>query len=56
MFGDAELWVDPAVWDDVVVRMARAMEDLHAAAHRAEAPGTVHVSATAMLFAIDGSR
>jgi DNA-binding transcriptional ArsR family regulator len=56
LFGDAELWVDPAVWEDVVARMARAMEDLHAAAHRAQAPGTVHVSATAMLFTLDGAR
>ena len=56
LFGDAELWVDPAVWEDVVARMARAIEDLHAAAHRAQAPGTVHVSATAMLFTLDGAR
>jgi DNA-binding transcriptional ArsR family regulator len=55
VFGDAELWVDPAVWEDVVARMARAMEDLHAAAHPAHEPGTVHVSATAMLFALDGA-
>lgn len=56
LFGDAELWVDPAVWEDVVARLARAIEDLHEAAHPAKAPGTVHVSATAMLFAIDGTR
>ena len=56
LFGDAELWVDPAVWEDVVTRMATAMEDLHAAAHRAHAPGTVHVSATAMLFTLDEAR
>ena len=56
LFGDAELWVEPAVWEDVVVRTARAIEDLHAAAHRAQSPGTVHVSATAMLFTVDGAR
>jgi DNA-binding transcriptional ArsR family regulator len=56
LFGDAELWVDPAVWEDVVARMAHAMEDLHAAAHRARSPGTVHVSATAMLFTLGGVR
>jgi predicted ArsR family transcriptional regulator len=56
LFGDAELWVDPTVWDDVVARVARAIEDLHAAAQPAKASGTVHVSATAMLFALDGTR
>ena len=56
LFGDAELWVDPAVWEDVVTRMAAAMEDLHAAAQHAHAPGTVHVSATAMLFTLDEAR
>jgi DNA-binding transcriptional ArsR family regulator len=55
LFGDAELWVEPAVWEDVVSRMARAIEDLHAAAQRAQASGTVHVSATAMLFTLDGT-
>lgn len=56
LFGDAELWVDPTVWEDVVARVARAIEDLQAAAHRAQAPGTVHVSATVMLFTVDGTR
>jgi DNA-binding transcriptional ArsR family regulator len=53
LFGDAELWIDPAVWDELVARMVTAMKDLHAAAQTPRTPGTKHVSATAMLFAID---
>ena len=53
LFGDAELWVDPAVWDELVARMVTAMKDLHAAALTPRTPGAKHVSATAMLFAID---
>jgi len=53
LFGDAELWIDPAVWDELVRRMAVAMKDLHAAALTPRTPGAKHVSATAMLFAID---
>jgi DNA-binding transcriptional ArsR family regulator len=53
LFSDAEVWVDPAVWEDVVARMAHAIGDLDAAAQRAQTPGTLRVSATAMLFALD---
>jgi len=53
VFNDAELWVDQAVWDDAVARIASALMDLDAAARAPRAPGTVHVSATAMLFAVD---
>lgn len=52
LFGDAELWVDPAVWDDTVKRITSAMNDLHAAALTPMAPDAKHVSATTMLFAI----
>lgn len=52
-FGDAELWVDPSVWEDVVARVVSAIGDLHAAAQPARTPETVHVSATAMLFTLD---
>ena len=53
LFGDAELWVDPAVWEDVVERGGGAIRDLHAAAQTPRAPGTTHVSATAMLLTVD---
>jgi DNA-binding transcriptional ArsR family regulator len=52
--GDAELWVEGEVWEDVVRRIASAIEDLHTAAQPSRTPGTVHVSATAMLFTVDG--
>ncbi len=53
LFGDAELWVDQAIWDDIVKRMVAAMNDLHTAAQTPRTAGSKHVSATAMLFAID---
>jgi DNA-binding transcriptional ArsR family regulator len=52
IFGDAELWVPPHVWDDVVCRMAAAVKDLHHAALAPRTPRSLHVSATAMLFAV----
>jgi hypothetical protein len=45
--------VDGRTWDDAVSRIAAAIEDLHAAAVAPRTDGAVHVSATAMLFAID---
>jgi DNA-binding transcriptional ArsR family regulator len=56
LFGDAELWVDAAVWEDVAARIVGAISDLHAAAKPTHTPETVHVSATAMLFTIDGEQ
>jgi DNA-binding transcriptional ArsR family regulator len=53
--GDAELWVDAAVWEDVVARIGSAISDLHAAAQPAHTPETLHVSATALLFRVDGA-
>jgi hypothetical protein len=50
VFSDAELWVDPVVWDDIRARIAQAVIDLHNAAAAPHAEGSVHVSATAMLF------
>jgi hypothetical protein len=55
LIGDAELWVDGAAWDDAVKRIADALEDLHTAARPPRTPGTTHVSATAMLVAVDAS-
>lgn len=47
---DAELWVDPKVWADVVRRVHAASCDLHDAAEPPRAPGTTRVSATMALF------
>ncbi|HWE15127.1 MAG TPA: winged helix-turn-helix domain-containing protein [Solirubrobacteraceae bacterium] len=56
LFGDAELWVDAAVWEDVAARIVSAIRDLHAAAQPTQTPETLHVSATAMLFTLDGTQ
>jgi predicted ArsR family transcriptional regulator len=55
-FGDAELWVDPAVWEDAVSRISSAIHELHDAARPIRTPDTVRVSATAMLFTLDGQQ
>ena len=52
-FADAELWVDPGVWEDVRERVRTAMTDLHSAAQPPRSAGSVHVSATAMLFEVN---
>jgi DNA-binding transcriptional ArsR family regulator len=52
VFGDAELWVDPAAWKRVVDQIGAAVVDLHEAAAPPRTPGTLHVNATVMLFEI----
>jgi DNA-binding transcriptional ArsR family regulator len=47
---DAELWVEPEVWRQVVRRIGEASALLHAAAQRPRTPGTMPVSMTAALF------
>jgi DNA-binding transcriptional ArsR family regulator len=53
VFADAELWVDPAAWEDVRERVRAAMTDLHSAARPPHSAGSVHVSVTAMLFEVN---
>lgn len=50
---DAELWVDPAVWDDAVARITAVSRDLHARARPPRTPGTVRTSTTLALFTMD---
>jgi DNA-binding transcriptional ArsR family regulator len=52
LFSDEELWVDPSVWEDAKARITDAVTDLHAAAAQPHSKGSVHVSATAMLFEV----
>ena len=52
-FADAELWVNSGVWEDVRERVRTTMTDLHSAARPPRSAGSVHVSATAMLFEVD---
>lgn len=47
---DAELWVDPAVWEQVVADVREAMQLLHGAARPPLTEGTVRTSTTAALF------
>jgi hypothetical protein len=47
---DTEIWVHPAVWDDVITRVGEALAELEAAAQRPRTPGTVHVGATSLLL------
>jgi DNA-binding transcriptional ArsR family regulator len=47
---DAEVWVDPAVWAQVVEQARELSRVLHDAAEAPRAPGTVRVSATLALF------
>ena len=49
-FTDAELWVDPEVWDEVVKATADASMRLHDAAQAPGTEGTVQTSMTAALF------
>lgn len=47
---DAELWVSPEVWADVVERVTSATVDLHRAAAPPHTEGTLRVSLTTALF------
>lgn len=49
---DAELWVDPAVWAEVVDHVEQASVLLHGSALPPRTDGAVHVNMTASLFAM----
>jgi len=49
---DAELWVEPGLWEDVKSRIATAVMDLHEAAVPPRTRGSVHISASALLFEV----
>jgi DNA-binding transcriptional ArsR family regulator len=53
---DADLWVEPAVWDDVCERVHEAMKFLHESARPPRSPGTVRTSATVVLFRMEEAR
>lgn len=50
---DAELWVEPAVWEDARELVRRASELLHDAARPPRTDGTWHVNLTAAAFRMD---
>lgn len=53
LFSDAEAWVPLEVWTSVSATITDAMMRLHAAAQPPRSTGTVHVSATSLLFDIN---
>ncbi|RCV48647.1 helix-turn-helix domain-containing protein [Marinitenerispora sediminis] len=52
-FTDAELWIDPQVWRDVLERAHQLGTDLHTAARAPHTPGAVPVNATLLLFEME---
>ncbi|WP_344568480.1 helix-turn-helix domain-containing protein [Streptomyces axinellae] len=49
---DAEVWLEPAVWEDLKARADKLGEDLHTRALPPRTEGAVRVSATMALFAM----
>lgn len=49
-YTDAELWVDPEVWREVLEKTGDASHQLHAEAQPPGTEGTLRVSMTAVLF------
>ncbi|WP_460461130.1 winged helix-turn-helix domain-containing protein [Angustibacter peucedani] len=47
---DAELWVDPAVWERLVAQVVDAMTALHDAAQAPRTEGTIRTSTTLSMF------
>jgi DNA-binding transcriptional ArsR family regulator len=50
---DAELWVDPALWLEIVAEVRALSDRLHQAARPPHSPGTVRVSTTISLFEME---
>ena len=50
---DAEMWVTPEVWTQVVTLVEQASHLVHAEAQPPRTPGTLHVDMTAALFEMD---
>lgn len=50
LVSDAEMWVTPQVWEEVVSLVRRASALIHGEAQPPRMPGTVHVNLTAAVF------
>lgn len=50
LFADAELWVDPGAWTTALAQARETSRQLHELAKRPRTAGTVHVSASLVLF------
>jgi len=51
--GDAEVWLDPAAWAELVERARQLMAELSGRAQPAGTPGTRQVSMTVLWFALN---
>lgn len=50
---DAELWLDPEDWHELVSRVREVAVDLHARARPPRTPGTIRTSTTLAMFTMD---
>lgn len=50
---DAELWVDPDIWSETILRVREIMVALHERAQPASSEGSIPVSATTIMFGLD---
>jgi hypothetical protein len=50
---DAEVWLDPADWEEVCALTGRVADVLHRRARAPRTPGSVHASATLAMFELD---
>jgi DNA-binding transcriptional ArsR family regulator len=53
---DAEVWVDPAVWNEIRDRISDASDDLHRAAQPPRSAGTIRVNVSIALFEMEQDR
>ena len=53
---DAEMWVTPDVWAEVVALVQQASRLTHAEAQPPRTEGTIHVNLTAAAFEMDRKR
>jgi DNA-binding transcriptional ArsR family regulator len=51
---DAELWVDPGIWQNVRQRLAELAAELHDAARPPHTPDTIPVGISVMAFPVQG--
>lgn len=56
MITDAELWVDPQLWDETMSAVAELSKRLHAAAMPPSTEGTIRTSTTMAMFALESDR
>jgi DNA-binding transcriptional ArsR family regulator len=47
---DAEMWVEPDTWNEVMALLAKASELMHTRARPPRSEGTIHVNATSIAF------